>query len=152
MAATIPVLTDAQKKTIATNLLYVRQRYHTAISDPYYQEVAARESIVRDREMMIMRAALVNESRQLLSHWAEIKAEIDIPWNVHYVRMNDQWRTASGLLQVHFFSTNLTTWAPVRQLAMAVHAIVSDEDVFKGARLVGGSLSSETHPPVVPAS
>ena len=141
--------TDAQIATIKTNFAYVRLAYHTILQDFRYQEVASRESWVRLRQHMILKSAMVDDKISLTNKWSSIKAEIDIPWDVHYDRTTQTWRSLSNMAR-WFYKTDLTTWAPEVDPGLPSIVSISNKDMFKAFGLTGGSLPSESHPPPAP--
>ena len=143
--------TAAQIKTIKENLHYVYVAYHSILRDPRYQEVASHERWIRLRQHMILKASMVTDNLMLLDHWDIIRTEVDIPWDVHYDRADNRWPSLSNIAS-YFYTTNLTTGAPVLEPHIDTIRSLSNKAMFKAFGLAGGMLPSESHPPpVVPA-
>ena len=141
--------TESEIKRINERLGYVARAYHRVVLDPYYLEATALEPWVRLRQLSIVRAAVVHKNVYLLTHWTIIKAEIDIPWSVHYDRAGSGW---SEIDRNSFYSstsdpnTSMRKWIPVKVSGIVDIKRVSKKTALQAIRFVGGHLPSETHP------
>ena len=117
-----------------------------------------RAGITYNKYLGIVRASMVNEGRNLLTHWKEIKLESLIPWSTFYNEMSIvTWSSIASLLESAFYTTQRSgfddlelqehegSWLPVASTAAGFGSVEPD-DALLLLGLTGGRHPEEDHP------
>ena len=156
-----PITTELQA-LIARRRAEVVDKVYEVLTDAHFVALPkhannTRAGLVYNKWLGLVKLALVNEGRALLTNWREIKTELNIPWAVFY---NDislvAWAAVSNEVESTFFKTKTTgfddidlqlhqgAWLPVETTASG-YGVVEPDDALLLLGLVGGVLPSESH-------
>ena len=106
------------------------------------------------RILMLAKAAMINKGRNVLNHWTYFKAEILIPWRIHYWESDElQWGSMGTRMESTFVRTdtrgNLISkglWTPELVRDIDRFGIIEDANVLYWIGEIGGELPHEAHP------
>ena len=144
--------------------MQIIQAVREVLTDPYFQAVAepgniaTKGGIAYQRQLMFAKAAIFNEGRNLLLHWSTIKAELLVPWSLHYYNNAlTAWKAVGSNLESSFYTTKTDAfdateiglydgrWLPV-QANIPGFGIVERDDALEFLGLVGGVDPAIEHP------
>ena len=111
------------------------------------------------RQVAFARIALINRGRALLSHWDDIRFELEIPYQVHYWEVSEAaWRVVGMRLERELFRTRMDggdatsrrlyggRWVPEVIDAIPGFGVIPQEDAYHFLGMVGGQLPHVDHP------
>ena len=161
-AGSTPLTVD-ELALIAERQAVIRREIRTRLLEPRYQTVKAtsRREVggsMHTRTLSFPRVAMVDEGRFLLSHWRDIKTELDIPWGVH------AWESSITLLAAADFTSYFHEtvksgfaveiagglWAVTPIDGFPSLANIPDEAVYHWLGAIGGVMPEDDHPPAAP--
>ena len=158
---TTPALTDNQKALIAARRRVIRVELHGRFNNWAYNRVREdnRNTVggqMDNRQVGFAKVALFNEGRYLLSHWTDIRAELDMDPLAHAYRMRRvrggvrgtmlmAW--AQATLESRFYQTVKTGdavdafggWSASRVDAIPDFGAVTRDDVWEWLGYMGGT-------------
>ena len=154
--ADLAIITQRQQDIIRI----VRGRLH----DPSYlslkdNSIATQGGIMHHRQVAFARIALINRGRALLSHWDDIRFELEIPYQVHYWEASEAaWRVVGMRLERELFRTRMDggdatsrqlyggRWVPEVIDAIPGFGVIPQEDAYHFLGMIGGQLPHIDHP------
>ena len=105
-------LTPTDKEVIEHRREIVSETVYNRLIDTTFQALADKSSVrtlgglALQRQYAFLKLALLNNGRPLLNHWPEIRAELRIPWGVHYAHASEPaWAAVSGQIESSFFTS-----------------------------------------------
>ena len=143
-------------------ILTIRERMLEA---PYLllarNDTVSQGGIMHHRQLGFAKIALINRGQPLVTHWNEIRAELEIPWQVHYWEAAPTaWSSVAGIrLESAFYRTrrDLTDeetalydkrWLPADIPGMPGFGAVLHEEAVHFLGLIGGQHPHVDHPPI----
>ena len=138
----------------------VRERLH----DPSYlslkdYSIVTQGGIMHHRQVAFAKVALINRGRALLSHWNDIKLELNIPYQVHYWESSElAWRVIGTRLESELFRTRMDggnkvsrrlhggRWVPEVIAGLPGFGAIPREDAYHFLGMIGGQLPHIDHP------
>ena len=154
--ADLAIITERQQNIIRV----VRERLY----DPPYlslkdNSVVTQGGIMHHRQVAFAKIALINRGRALLSHWDDIRFELEIPYQVHYWEASESaWRVVGRRLESELFRTRMDggdvtsrrlyggRWVPEVIAALPGFGVIPQEDAYHFLGKVGGQLPHVGHP------
>ena len=154
--------------TTALQALIVRRRQevvdkvYEVLTDEHFKALPkqannTRAGIVYNKWLGLVRLAMVNEGRALLTYWREIKTEFLIPWPVFHNEISlPAWAAIASQIESTFYTTktadfddidlqlHLGAWLPVES-STSGYGVVEPDDALLLLGLVGGVLPSDSH-------
>ena len=159
-------LTPTDKEVIEHRREIVSETVYNRLIDTTFQALADKSSVrtlgglALQRQYAFLKLAMLNDGRPLLNHWPEIRAELRIPWGVHYAHASEPaWAAVSGQIESSFFMTkrdgfdevNLSLyggkWLPV-PTDVPGFGVIELTDALEFVGLIGGQLPEVDRPHV----
>lgn len=156
----LPPLSKTEDALVKFRQDHIAERVNSVLTDVSFATLAtptnirSKGGIAFLRQIGFAKLALLNGGRSLLTHWPEIKREVDIPWNVHYYQKSlAAWVAQSSELESRFFSSKTSDfsatelqlygggWLPFRADDIPGFALVETDDALKFARVVDGTVN-----------
>ena len=154
--ADLAIIAERQQNIIRV----VRGRLH----DPSYlslkdNSVVTQGGIMHHRQVAFAKIAFINRGRALLSHWEDIRLELEIPYQVHYWEASESaWRIVGRRLESELFRTRMDggdrtsrqlyggRWVPEEIDAIPGFGVIPQEDAYHFLGMIGGQLPHVDHP------